>query len=111
VQNTVERQRLVSAQRVLYYWVFAIDGAHNLLSCLSISDSVVSHVCAVNLFDGTTPLHHIIERGDSVNIACAVIEADRVVVNMQNDAGLTPVHLACKLGRKKILEKLLVGGR
>lgn len=69
---------------------------------------MVSHVCAVNLFDGNTPLHHAIEKGDSVSIASALIEADSAVVNMQNDSGLTPTHLACKLGRKKVLEKLLV---
>jgi ankyrin repeat protein len=69
----------------------------------------VSHICAVNLFDGNTPLHRTIEGGDSVAIATALIEADAAVINMQNDAGLTPIHLACKLGRKKILERLLVG--
>ncbi|KAL4220754.1 hypothetical protein ACF0H5_021148 [Mactra antiquata] len=70
-------------------------------------DSIVSHVCAVNLFDGNTPLHRTIEGGDNVVMATILIEADSAVINMQNDAGFTPVHLACKLKRKKILGKLL----
>ncbi|XP_053375016.1 serine/threonine-protein phosphatase 6 regulatory ankyrin repeat subunit A-like isoform X2 [Mercenaria mercenaria] len=70
-------------------------------------DGIVSHICAVNLFDGNTPLHRTIEGGDYSVIATNLVEADGAVINMQNDAGLTPVHLACKLGRKKILEKLL----
>ncbi|XP_052801234.1 ankyrin-1-like isoform X2 [Mya arenaria] len=70
-------------------------------------DSVVSHVCAVNLFDGNTPLHCTIEISNNTVIASALIDADSSVVNMQNDAGLSPVHMACRYGRKKILEKLL----
>ena len=76
---------------------------------INISDGIVSHVCAVNLFDGNTPLHRTIEGGDNPAIVSALLEADPAVINMQNDAGMTAVHLACKLGRKKILEKLLVG--
>lgn len=71
-------------------------------------DGIVSHVCAVNLFDGNTPLHCAIEGGDYVDIAIALFAADGAIINMQNDAGLTPAHLACKLRRKKILEKLLM---
>lgn len=73
------------------------------------TDGIVSHVCAVNLFDGNTPLHRTIEGGDYVDIVTALIEADAAVINVQNDAGLTPIHVACRLGRKKIIEKLLVG--
>ena len=76
---------------------------------MHISDGIVSHVCAVNLFDGNTPLHRTIEGGDNPAIVSALLEADPAVINMQNDAGMTAVHLACKLGRKKVLEKLLVG--
>lgn len=76
--------------------------------CYCIVDSIVSHVCAVNLYNGNTPLHRTIEGGDNVVIATLLVEADGVVINMQNDAGFTPIHLACKLKRKKILEKLLV---
>ncbi|XP_052243498.1 serine/threonine-protein phosphatase 6 regulatory ankyrin repeat subunit B-like isoform X2 [Dreissena polymorpha] len=70
-------------------------------------DSVVSHVCAVNLFDGNTPLHRCIEGGDHVDIVQALLNADRAVVNIQNDAGLSPVHMACQLGRKKTLKQML----
>ena len=65
-------------------------------------------MCAVNLFDGSTPLHRAIEGGDNPVIVNRLVEADGAVINMQNDAGLTAVHLACKLGRKKVLESLLV---
>lgn len=68
----------------------------------------MSHVCAVNLFNGDTPLHRAIEGGDSPVIVSSLVEADCAVINMQNDAGLTAIHLACKLRRKKVLENLLV---
>ena len=68
----------------------------------------MSHVCAVNLHDGNTPLHRTIEGGDNSTIATALLDTDGAVINMQNDAGLTPIHLACKLVRKKIVAYLLV---
>ena len=70
--------------------------------------SVVSHVCAVNLFDGNTALHSAIEAADSVAIVEALVDADSAVINIQNDAGFSPIHVACLHGRKKTLRHLLV---
>ncbi|KAK3598963.1 hypothetical protein CHS0354_024634 [Potamilus streckersoni] len=75
--------------------------------CSIYHDGIVSHVCAKNLFDGCTPLHRAVEGGDNSDLVLALVETDRVCLNMQSDAGLTAVHLACKLGRKKVLAKLL----
>jgi hypothetical protein len=75
---------------------------------LLLSDGVVSHVCAVNLFDGSTSLHRAVESGDNVPLVKVLLAADKTCINIQNDAGLSPLHLACKLGRKKVLEHLLV---
>ena len=72
------------------------------------TDGIVSHVCAVNLFTGNTPLHCALEGGDSVIIVSMLLEADNAAINMQNTAGLTPVHMACKYRRKKSLQVLLV---
>ena len=78
---------------------------YELVVCLG---SVVSHVCAVNLFDGNTALHSAIEAADSVAIAEALLDADSTVINIQNDAGFSPMHVACQHGRKKTLRHLLV---
>ncbi|KAL3857650.1 hypothetical protein ACJMK2_012297, partial [Sinanodonta woodiana] len=75
--------------------------------CSIYHDGIVSHVCAKNLFDGCTPLHRAVEGGDNSDLVVALVETDRVGLNMQNDAGLTAVHFACKLGRKRVLAKLL----
>lgn len=73
------------------------------------SDGITSHVCAVSLSNGSTALHRAIEHGDDYQAAKLLLTADSTCLNLQNDAGLTPLHLACKLGRKKVIELLLVG--
>ncbi|XP_071103515.1 serine/threonine-protein phosphatase 6 regulatory ankyrin repeat subunit B-like isoform X3 [Haliotis cracherodii] len=70
-------------------------------------DDCVSHVSAVNLFDGCTSLHRTIEGGDNVQIVKALLGEDATCLNVQNDAGLSPLHLACTNGRKKTIEILL----
>ena len=76
--------------------------------CCPCADGLVSHVCAVNLFNGSTALHRAIEFGDNCQLVKALVVADKTCVNTQNDHGLSPLHLACKLGRKKVIELLLV---
>ncbi|KAL5005602.1 hypothetical protein ScPMuIL_016760 [Solemya velum] len=71
-------------------------------------DGLVSHVCAVNPFDGCTPLHRALEGGDNSQVVYVLLFSDASCINTQNTDGLTPLHLACKLGRKKSLEKLLM---
>ncbi|XP_070186884.1 ankyrin-1-like isoform X2 [Littorina saxatilis] len=70
-------------------------------------DGLVSHVCAVNLYDGSTPLHRAVEHGDNLQLVKLLLTADKTCINIQNNAGLSPLHLACKLGRKKVIELLL----
>ncbi|CAH1788028.1 unnamed protein product [Owenia fusiformis] len=70
------------------------------------SDKMVSHVCAVNAKDGATALHRTIQSGDHYQIILLLVECDQTCVNIQDDHGLSPIHLACKLGRRKIVEKL-----
>ncbi|XP_025086256.1 ankyrin-1-like isoform X4 [Pomacea canaliculata] len=70
-------------------------------------DGLVSHVCAVNLFDGSTALHRAIEHGDDYQAVRQLLIADPACLNLQNSRGLSPLHLACKLGRKKVIEMLL----
>ncbi|XP_076459845.1 uncharacterized protein LOC143292985 isoform X3 [Babylonia areolata] len=71
------------------------------------ADGVVSHVCAVSHGDGSTALHRAVQQGDSTHMARALLTADPSCVNLQNDAGLSPLHLACQLGRKRITQLLL----
>ncbi|XP_064646127.1 uncharacterized protein LOC135499321 [Lineus longissimus] len=68
--------------------------------------NVISHVCAVNPRDGRTPLHRALETGDHVGILLVLVETDDLCVDIQDAEGLSPLHLACKLGRKKCVEKL-----
>lgn len=65
-------------------------------------------MCAVNLFDGSTALHRAIEHGDDYQAVRQLLIADPACLNLQNSRGLSPLHLACKLGRKKVIEMLLV---
>ena len=48
------------------------------------------------------------EAGDTIAIATALIDADQSCMNIQDKLGISPLHLACKLRRKKIVEKLTV---
>ena len=68
----------------------------------------MSHVCAVNPTDGTTAMHQVIQCADNLPIVKALLEVDQMVVNMQDHQGVSPMHLACKLGRKRIIEHLTV---
>nr|KAG5709649.1 hypothetical protein BaRGS_027674 [Batillaria attramentaria] len=71
-------------------------------------DGLVSHVCAVNLTDGNTALHRAVEHADNHQMVKVLLEADPTCIAIQNDLGLSPLHLACKLSRKKVIEQLLM---
>lgn len=70
-------------------------------------DGLISHVCAVNLHDGSTALHRVVEHADNSQMVKLLTTADPTCINLQTDSGLSPLHLACRLGRKKVLEQLL----
>ena len=69
---------------------------------------VNSHVSDVNPVDGRAAIHRVKEAGDHVTIVMALIEADKSCVNIQDSLGLSPLHMACKLARRKIAIKLSV---
>ncbi|XP_074651870.1 uncharacterized protein LOC141906456 isoform X2 [Tubulanus polymorphus] len=68
----------------------------------------ISHVCATNTRNGRTAVHRTIEYGDNLNIFAALLSTDENCVNIQDNEGIGPIHLACKLGRKKIIERLMM---
>ncbi|CAG5119232.1 unnamed protein product, partial [Candidula unifasciata] len=70
-------------------------------------DGMISHVCAVNLSDGTNVLHHSIRTADAPHILSLFLDVDPTPLNMQDDRGETVLHLACRLKRKKSVELLL----
>ena len=73
-----------------------------------IIDKSISHLCAVNWKDGRTAYHRAVESGDNVLLMEILTEADNSAVNIQDKHGLSPLHLACQLGRKKLVDKLVV---
>ncbi|GFN91984.1 ankyrin-1-like [Plakobranchus ocellatus] len=70
-------------------------------------DGVISHVCAVNLRDGSTALHNAVRGGDSAQCLSLLLAADRDPLNAQDAAGETVLHTASRLNRRKCVELLL----
>uniref|UniRef100_A0A2C9LW87 Uncharacterized protein n=1 Tax=Biomphalaria glabrata TaxID=6526 RepID=A0A2C9LW87_BIOGL len=70
-------------------------------------DGLVSHVCAVNLFDGTTALHQALKTADALNIVVLLVTTDPNVLCIQDEKGETVIHTASRLNRKKCLEFIL----
>ena len=77
-------------------------------SSIFLTEIMVSHLCAINPKDGVTVYHRLIEGGDNVGILDLLLEADHSGVNMQDNHGLSPLHVACLMKRKKTVEKLTV---
>ena len=68
----------------------------------------MNHISAINPLDGTTCLHKTVEGGDNVVVAAGLLSMDSTVANIQDSFGLTSLHLACKLNRRKLVELLIV---
>ncbi|CAG2198042.1 unnamed protein product [Mytilus edulis] len=73
-------------------------------------DGFINHICAVNSMDGSTSLHTCLLKGDNFRIMELLLKIDPndMTVNIQNISGLTPLHLACQLERRKCTEILVV---
>lgn len=71
-------------------------------------DNRINHISAINPLDGTTCLHKTVEGGDNVTIANQLLRLDNTVANIQDSMGLTALHLACKLNRKKLVQLFIV---
>ncbi|CAG2239835.1 CEMIP [Mytilus edulis] len=72
-------------------------------------DGFINHICAVNSMDGSTSLHTCLLKGDNFRIMELLLKIDPndMTVNIQNISGLTPLHLACQLERRKCTEILV----
>ncbi|CAG2239833.1 unnamed protein product [Mytilus edulis] len=72
-------------------------------------DGFINHICAVNSMDGSTTLHTCLLKGDNFRIMELLLKIDPndMTVNIQNSSGLTPLHLACQLERRKCTEILV----
>ena len=77
------------------------------LGCF-VSAKHVNHLCATSYSDGGTVYHRTIEGGDNITVLKALLDIDQSAINIQDNNGLSPLHLACRLGRRKIIEQLLV---
>ncbi|CAG2252375.1 unnamed protein product [Mytilus edulis] len=83
----------------------------SLPSGLSIyHDGFINHICAVNSMDGSTTLHTCLLKETTSEIMELLLKIDPndMTVNIQNSSGLTPLHLACQLERRKCTEILVV---
>ncbi|XP_070570828.1 ankyrin-3-like isoform X3 [Ptychodera flava] len=70
---------------------------------------VINHLCDYNFRDGSTCLHRAVEcssENRAIEIIQSVLEKERSCVNMQDYAGLTPLHLACSQGKKHMVKML-----
>ena len=84
---------------------FILLNCFKIISSFTFSDNLVNHISATNPLDGTTCLHKTVEGSDNVDLAAGLLS---MVANIQDSFGLTSLHLACKLNRRKIVELLIV---
>jgi len=68
----------------------------------------VNHLYAANTRDGATAYHRAVQFADKLPCLNALVTADSAGINVQDSAGLSPLHVACKLGRRTIVKRLLV---
>ena len=73
-----------------------------------VTELMVSHLCATSPRDGSSVFHKAVEGGDNVALLEALLKCDESAVNAQDCHGLTPLHVACLMKRRKIVEKLTV---
>ena len=73
-----------------------------------ITEIMISHLCAKSLTNGATCFHRLISAGDNVQLLTLLLDKDKTGINLQDVAGLAPIHLAAQLGRKKIVNKMTV---
>lgn len=61
---------------------------------------------------GRTPLHHAAWTGspESVRLICQVLAVQQWSVDVIDDCGWTPLHLACAAGNASCIEKLVEAG-
>lgn len=70
--------------------------------------SQVNHLFATSARDGATAYHRAVQFADKLACLNLLLSADQTAVNVQDLAGLSPLHVACRLNRKTIVKKLLV---
>ena len=68
----------------------------------------VNHLYATSTRDGATAYHRAVQFADKLPCLNVLLAADPAAVNVQDSAGLSPLHVACKLGRRTIVKRLLV---
>lgn len=72
------------------------------------SGSQVNHLYATSTHDGATAYHRAVQFADKLACLNLLLSADQAAVNVQDSAGLSPLHVACSLNRKTVVKKLLV---
>ena len=53
-------------------------------------------------------MHRALQAGDRVEVVHALLLVDKDITNLQDEAGQTALHVACRLGRRKAAKLLLV---
>ncbi|XP_014664203.1 PREDICTED: uncharacterized protein LOC106806702 [Priapulus caudatus] len=105
-ENVVCRSQSTVARSAMYNLSGYFPNISHLNSSIFCRGDRISHVCGANPRDGCTPLQRMLEYRDSVQILNALLQADPSCVNIQNKEGLTALHMACRLDRKRVTEKL-----
>ena len=68
----------------------------------------MNHLFATSTRDGATAYHRAVQFADKLPCLNVLLAADTAAINVQDSAGLSPLHIACKLGRRTIVKRLLV---
>jgi len=79
-----------------------------LLLCVAEPGSQVNHLYATSVRDGATAYHRAVQFADKPACLNLLLSVDQSAINVQDSAGLSPLHVACRLNRKTIVKKLVV---
>ena len=83
---------------------------NHLFSIFYCSDGIINHLCATCPLDGCTVYHRAIQGSKDVKMLEILLSKDKfhAGVNIQDKEGLSLLHLACKLNKKKVVSLLCV---
>ena len=68
----------------------------------------MNHLFAMSTRDGATAFHRAVQFADKLSCLDLLLSAEQAAINVQDFAGLSPLHVACRLNRRAVVKKLVV---